>query len=154
MTTGLIVASVGMGLLTQIDIDSSYVTHILPGLVIMGLGLGATMAPAMQGAISGVDPDDSGVASATVNTMQQVGGSIGTALLSTVAANAATSYVSTNMATATDAALLQANAEIASYTTTFWWASGIFLLGAVLSATLLKKGPLPSAPEGAVVVGH
>jgi len=86
--------------------------------------------------------------------MQQVGGSIGTALLSTVAANAATSYVSSNMATATDAALLQANAEIASYTTTFWWASGIFLLGAVLSATLLKKGPLPSAPEGAVVVGH
>ena len=154
MTTGLVVASIGMALLTQISIDSSYVTHILPGLVIMGLGLGATMAPAMQGAISGVDPDDSGVASATVNTMQQVGGSIGTALLSTVAANAATSYVSSNMATAADAALLQANAEIASYTTTFWWASGIFLLGAVLSATLLKKGPLPSAPEGAVVVGH
>ncbi|WP_374640469.1 DHA2 family efflux MFS transporter permease subunit [Rhodococcus sp. ARC_M5] len=154
MTTGLVVASIGMALLTQISIDSSYVTHILPGLVIMGLGLGATMAPAMQGAISGVDPDDSGVASATVNTMQQVGGSIGTALLSTVAANAATGYVSSNMATATDAALLQANAEIASYTTTFWWASGIFLLGAVLSATLLKKGPLPSAPEGAVVVGH
>ena len=154
MTTGLIVASVGMGLLTQISIDSSYVTHILPGLVIMGLGLGATMAPAMQGAISGVDPDDSGVASATVNTMQQVGGSIGTALLSTGAANAATSYVSSNIATATDAARLQANADIASYTTTFWWASGIFLLGAVLSATLLKKGPLPSAPEGAVVVGH
>ncbi|MDV6232446.1 MULTISPECIES: DHA2 family efflux MFS transporter permease subunit [Rhodococcus] len=154
MTTGLVVASIGMALLTQIDVDSSYVTHILPGLVIMGLGLGATMAPAMQGAISGVDPDDSGVASATVNTMQQVGGSIGTALLSTVAANAATSYVSSNMATATDVALLQANAEIASYTTTFWWASGIFLLGAVLSATLLKSGPLPSAPEGAVVVGH
>ncbi|MDV7991697.1 MULTISPECIES: MFS transporter [unclassified Rhodococcus (in: high G+C Gram-positive bacteria)] len=154
MTTGLVVASIGMALLTQIDVDSSYVTHILPGLVIMGLGLGATMAPAMQGAISGVDPDDSGVASATVNTMQQVGGSIGTALLSTVAANAATSYVSSNMATATDVALLQANAEIASYTTTFWWASGIFLLGAVLSATLLKNGPLPSAPEGAVVVGH
>ncbi|MEK8069689.1 DHA2 family efflux MFS transporter permease subunit [Rhodococcoides navarretei] len=154
MTTGLVVASIGMALLTQISIDSSYVTHILPGLIIMGLGLGATMAPAMQGAISGVDPDDSGVASATVNTMQQVGGSIGTALLSTVAANAATGYVNSNMATATDAALLQANAEIASYTTTFWWASGIFLLGAVLSATLLKKGPLPSAPEGAVVVGH
>ncbi|MFY2789179.1 MFS transporter [Rhodococcus sp. MALMAid1271] len=154
MTTGLVVASLGMGLLTQIDLNSSYVTHILPGLIIMGLGLGATMAPAMQGAISGVDPDDSGVASATVNTMQQVGGSIGTALLSTVAANAATGYVSANMATATDAALLQANAEISSYTTTFWWASGIFLLGAVLSATLLKKGPLPTAPEGAVVVGH
>lgn len=56
MTTGLFVAALGMGLLTQIDVDSSYVTHILPGLIVMGLGLGATMAPAMQGAISGVDP--------------------------------------------------------------------------------------------------
>ncbi|OAK55570.1 MFS transporter [Rhodococcoides kyotonense] len=154
MTTGLFVAALGMGLLTQIDVDSSYVTHILPGLIVMGLGLGATMAPAMQGAISGVDPDDSGVASATVNTMQQVGGSIGTALLSTIAASAATAYVTDNMATATDPLALQAHAEIASYTTTFWWATGIFLLGAVISAIVVKPGLLPAAPEGAVVVGH
>jgi EmrB/QacA subfamily drug resistance transporter len=154
MTTGLIIAAVGMGLLTQISVDSTYAMHILPGLVVMGLGLGATMAPAMQGAISGVSPDDSGVASATVNTMQQVGGSIGTALLSTVAASAATSYVTDNMATASSAAILQANAEIASYTTTFWWATGIFALGAVISAFLMRPGLLPEAPEGAVVVGH
>ncbi len=154
MTTGLAVAAVGMGFLTQIDIDSTYAAHILPGLVIMGLGLGATMAPAMQGAISGVDADDSGVASATVNTMQQVGGSIGTALLSTIAATAATSYVTDNMATAASAQALQVQAEIASYTTTFWWATGIFLLGAVISAVVVRPGLLPAAPEGAVVVGH
>ncbi|OZE99816.1 MULTISPECIES: DHA2 family efflux MFS transporter permease subunit [Nocardiaceae] len=154
MTSGLLVAALGMGLLTQIAVDSAYATHILPGLVIMGLGLGATMAPAMQGAISGVNPDDSGVASATVNTMQQVGGSIGTALLSTIAATAATNYVTDNLASASSAAALQANAEIASYTTTFWWATGIFLLGAVISAIVVKPGLLPAAPEGAVVVGH
>lgn len=154
MTGGLLVAALGMGLLTQIDVDSSYATHILPGLVIMGLGLGATMAPAMQGAISGVDPDDSGVASATVNTMQQIGGSIGTALLSTIAATAATNYVTDNMATAASAQALAAHAEVASYTTTFWWATGIFLLGAAVSAIVVKPGLLPDAPEGAVVVGH
>ena len=66
------------------------------------------MAPAMQGAVSGVDPDDSGVASATVNTMQQIGGSIGTALLSTIGATAAANYVTDNVATATDALALQA----------------------------------------------
>ena len=154
MTTGLILAAAGMGYLTQIGVDSSYTTHILPGLVVMGVGLGATMAPAMQGAVSGVLPDDSGVASATVNTMQQIGGSIGTALLSTIGATAAANYVTDNVATATDALALQANAEIASYTTTFWWATGIFLLGAVISAVVLKPGLLPEAPEGAVVVGH
>ena len=154
MTTGLILAAAGMGYLTQIGVDSSYTTHILPGLIVMGAGLGATMAPAMQGAVSGVDPDDSGVASATVNTMQQIGGSIGTALLSTIGATAAANYVTDNVATATDALALQANAEIASYTTTFWWATGIFLLGAVISAVVLKPGLLPEAPEGAVVVGH
>ncbi|MDJ0359411.1 MFS transporter [Rhodococcus sp. H29-C3] len=152
--TGLLIAGVGMSLLTQVSLDSTYPMHILPGLIIMGLGLGASMAPAFQSAISGVNLDDSGVASATVNTMQQIGGSIGTALLSTVAASAAATYVTDNVATASSPALLQANAELASYTTTFWWASGIFLLGAVVTGFLLRPGLLAEAPEGAVVIGH
>ncbi|GGG01885.1 MFS transporter [Rhodococcoides trifolii] len=157
MTSGLVIASIGMALLTRITLDSHYVSHILPSLIIMGVGLGATFAPAMQGAISGVSADDSGVASATVNTMQQIGGSIGTALLSTIAASAGTSYASSHMGSVTDAAgaaLLQANAEVASYTTTFWWSSGIFLLGAVVAAVLVRPGKLADAAEGAIVVGH
>src|SRR5680860_356467 len=104
-----------MSLLTQISLDSSYTTNILPGLIIMGLGLGASMAPAMQGAISGVDADDSGVASATVNTMQQVGGSIGTALLSTIAATASADYLAGRDLNP----LVAAQAAIESYTTVF-----------------------------------
>ncbi|MGB3770407.1 MAG: DHA2 family efflux MFS transporter permease subunit [Rhodococcus sp. (in: high G+C Gram-positive bacteria)] len=161
MAVGMLIASGGMALLAQISIDSTYAAHILPALMIMGVGIGASMAPAMQAAVSGVSPEDSGVASATVNTMQQIGGSIGTALLSTIAATAATNYASDNqslLARATDPqsaqALLEANAEIASYTTTFWWASGIFLVGSMLTAVLVRSGKLPAAPEGAAVVAH
>ncbi|MBY6540489.1 MFS transporter [Rhodococcus sp. BP-349] len=161
MSAGMLIASAGMALLAQISIDSSYAAHILPSLLIMGVGMGATMAPAMQGAVSGVSPEDAGVASATVNTMQQIGGSIGTALLSTIAATAATNYATDNQAAVAQAAdpqaaatLLRMNAEIASYTTTFWWASAIFLAGSVMAALLVRSGKLPDGPEGATVVAH
>ena len=81
---------------TGVTPDSSYVTHVLPGLMVMGLGLGLIMAPAMSTATLGVDRRDAGVASAMVNTGQQIGGSIGTALLSTLAASAATSYATSH----------------------------------------------------------
>lgn len=93
---GMLTAAVGIGLLTRLTTDSGYASDILPGLMIAGLGIGAALSPAMQGAISGVSADDAGVASATVNTMQQVGGSVGTALLSTIASSALSSYVSDN----------------------------------------------------------
>ncbi|SEM08867.1 DHA2 family efflux MFS transporter permease subunit [Rhodococcus maanshanensis] len=144
ITTGLIVAAVGLAVLAQIDVDSAYATIILPGLVLLGLGMGMVFAPGMQGAITGVDPDDAGVASATVNTMQQVGGSIGTALLSTVAATAATGFMDGRVPSPQNAAL----AAVHSYTTTFWWAAAIFVVGAAISAFLLPRGLLPAPAEG------
>ena len=60
--------------LTQISTDSSYVTHVLPSLILMGIGMGNIFPPAFQSATFGVDRADTGVASAMVNTMQQVGG--------------------------------------------------------------------------------
>ena len=66
--------------------------HVLPGLIVLGIGMGNIFAPAISSATYGVDPADTGVASAMVNTMQQVGGSIGTALLSSIFASAVTSY--------------------------------------------------------------
>ena len=68
MAGGMLIAAVGMVLLTQLTDTSTYAAHVLPALLIMGVGLGASMAPAMQGAVSGVLPEDAGVASATVNT--------------------------------------------------------------------------------------
>ena len=149
MTAGLLIGALGMGLLTQIEVDSSYALHILPGLVLMGLGLGASMATAFQGATSALAHEDAGVASAMVNTSQQVGGSIGTALLSTIAASAAASFASgkaVNELTAMQAA-------VSSYSATFWWATFIFLGGAVLTAVLLPNG-VPEPSEGEPVIAH
>ncbi|MDF0529704.1 DHA2 family efflux MFS transporter permease subunit [Tsukamurella sp. 8F] len=151
--SGMIVAAGGMLLLTQIDASSHYASGILPGLVIVGLGLGLSMAPSMQGAISGVSPDDAGVASATVNTMQQVGGSVGTALLSTIASSAATSFA-TSHAASTAPAQLAGLAAIHSYTTAFWWAAAIFAIGGVVAGVVMRSGKLPATPEGTVAMAH
>jgi predicted MFS family arabinose efflux permease len=68
-----------MAYLTQITVTTSYATGIVPALLVMGLGFGMIFSPAINTATAGVDRRDSGAASALVNTMQQVGGSIGTA---------------------------------------------------------------------------
>ena len=143
MAGGMLIAAVGMVLLTQLTDTSTYAAHVLPALLIMGVGLGASMAPAMQGAVSGVLPEDAGVASATVNTMQQVGGSVGTALLSTIAASAAASYATSHAGQVANPAALQQLAAVHSYTTAFWVAAAVFAAGAVISALLVPNGKLP-----------
>ena len=101
------------------------------------------MAPAMSTATLGVDRRDAGVASAMVNTGQQIGGSIGTALLSTLAASAARSYASAH-ATAAD---LVAQAAVHGYTTAFAWSAGIFAIGALASWLLLPSGAPVLEPD-------
>lgn len=146
---GFLVAAVGMAWLTQISLDSSYVANILPALILMGLGLGGAMSTAFQGATAGVHHEDAGVASAMINTSQQVGGSIGTALLSTIAASAATDYLSSH----TPGPLAVAQAQIESYTTSFWWATAIFVAGAVFTAFLMPN-TVPAPSEGEPVIVH
>src|SRR5215218_8908498 len=89
---GMLTAGLGMVLLTRIGIDTAYASHVLPSLILIGIGFGLTLAPSFATATSGVPASDAGVASAMVNTSQQIGGSIGTALLSTLAA-AATDFL-------------------------------------------------------------
>ncbi|MEV0248943.1 MFS transporter [Nocardia sp. NPDC050712] len=149
MSGGFLVAAAGMGWLTQISLDSSYVTHILPALVLMGLGLGGAMSTAFQGATAGVRHEDAGVASAMINTSQQVGGSIGTALLSTIAASAAADYIGAHQ----PGALTVAQAQIESYTTSFSWAAAIFVAGAVITAFLMPN-TVPAPSEGEPVIVH
>jgi predicted MFS family arabinose efflux permease len=93
IATGMLLGGAGMAYLTQITVTTSYATGIVPALLVMGLGFGMIFSPAINTATAGVDRRDSGVASALVNTMQQVGGSIGTAALSTVALTATASYL-------------------------------------------------------------
>ena len=86
--TGMALACVGMVYLTGLSAHATYAADVLPSLLIMGLGFGLIFAPAISTATLGVQESDSGVASAMVNVSQQVGGSIGTALLSTIAVTA------------------------------------------------------------------
>src|ERR1700730_6089072 len=92
-------AAVGLALLAQLGVHSSYATQVLPGLILVGAGLGLVFPPATNIATSGVNAADAGVASALVNTAPQIGGSIGTALLSTLAATATSSYLGGNQPT-------------------------------------------------------
>jgi EmrB/QacA subfamily drug resistance transporter len=135
---GMMLAAIGMLTLTSIGTETSYVGHVLPGIMIIGAGLGLVFSSAMATATFGVEAGDSGVASAMVNTMQQIGGSIGTALLSTLAASAVTSSLATVAGKPDPAAL--ATAAVHGYTTAFWWAAGIFAIGAVVTGLLLRPG--------------
>jgi predicted MFS family arabinose efflux permease len=139
VTAGMALGAVAMLILTNVTVDSSYATHVLPGLLVMGLGLGLVMAPAMSTATLGVERGDAGVASAMVNTGQQIGGSIGTALLSTLAAGAASSYGAAHAS----AAGVAAQAAVHGYTTAFVWSAGIFAVGGLVAWLLLPS----HAPE-------
>jgi EmrB/QacA subfamily drug resistance transporter len=136
VTTGMLLSATAMVMFTGVSVDSSYVADILPGLLVMGLGLGMVFAPAMSTATLGVDPADAGVASALVNTGQQVGGSIGTALLSTLAASAASSFASGSRPSAE----LVQQAAVHGYTTAFVWSAAIFAIGGLISWALLSRG--------------
>lgn len=149
--TGMLIASGGMLLLTRISLDSSYVTVVLPALLVMGAGLGGVMAPSMNTATANVSPSDAGVASATVNTSQQIGGSIGTALLNTLASSAATAFVAGKTMTPS----LIAQASIHSYIAAFRWSALVFVIGAVVAGSLLKAGPsINNNPEVQPAIAH
>ncbi|HWM40163.1 MAG TPA: MFS transporter [Streptomyces sp.] len=140
MGPGFAVAATGMLILTRLEVDSSYATLILPAQLLLGLGMGTAFMPAMSLATTGVEPRDAGVASAMVNTSQQVGGAIGTALLNTIAASATTSYIDARAAGATSEGarrLLLSQGMVHGYTTAIWWAVGILLVSAAIASTLV-----------------
>ncbi len=150
VTTGLLLASGGMLLLTQVGVDSNYASHVLPGLLALGLGLGMAIGAAMATVTLGVRADDAGVASANVNTMQQIGGSIGIALLSTVAASATSSFAASH-ATGGHATAL---AAVHGYTTAFWWSAAIFAAGAIICGLLIRPGTPQVNPAAEPVLVH
>jgi EmrB/QacA subfamily drug resistance transporter len=150
---GMLAAAAGLALLTRIGVHSSYATGVLPPLLLASVGLGFVMSPSMNTGTSGVFQSDAGVASAVVNTGQQVGGSIGTSLLNTMAASAAASYLTAHlsprlMTGGRPARALVELAQVHSYTTAFWWAAGLFTVGAVVAALLFRGG----APAGSAEV--
>ncbi len=145
---GMLMAAVALFGLHDVGLHTAYVSHVLPYIILLGLGFGLSLAPAFSTGTLGLTPDDAGVGSATLNTSQQVGGSIGTALLNTLAASAAATYLVGKVVTS---ATLKASA-LHSYTTAFLWASGIFVFGAVVAGLVLQKGNLATLAGGDAAV--
>src|SRR4051794_41575869 len=145
---GLAIAAVGMMLLTRISIDSSYGTTILPPMAVVALGLGLVFAPSFSLGTLGIRPHDAGVASATINVSQQIGGSIGTALLNTIATSAAAGFIASHAA-GTPTPAVVAQAAVHSYVVAFWICAAIFAVAAVVVGALLRPGVADlSANEG------
>jgi EmrB/QacA subfamily drug resistance transporter len=148
VSIGMTFGVIAMVFFTGLTPDSAYASHVLPGLIIIGFGMGCIFAPAFGTATLGVDRTEAGVASAMVNTSQQVGGSVGTALLSTLFASAAAGYASDHAG----AEGLRSAAAVHGYTVAFWWAAGIFALGLLVALVVLPSGTGSRARNAAAAV--
>ena len=134
--TGMALGAVAMlAFFAQLTPSSTYVSHVLPGLLIMGIGMPCIFAPSFGTATLGVDRYEAGVASAMVNTSQQVGGAVGTAVLSTIFATAASSYASSHARSPG----LAASAVVHGYTTAFYFAAILFAIGFLVAALVLPR---------------
>jgi hypothetical protein len=133
VAAGATLGIAAMVLFTRLTPDGAYASQVLPGLLLIGTGMGCIFAPAFSTATLGVHRTDAGIASAMVNTSQQVGGSVGTALLSTIFASAAASYAAGQV----KVTALSNAAAIHGYTTAFWWAAGLFGLALLVALVIL-----------------
>ena len=138
---GLLLSAAGAALFTRLTPDATYVTHVLPSELLLGIGLGLAIVPCVSTATQNADPRDVGVTSAMTNTSQQIGASIGTALLNTIAAAATTAYLATHMR----GGEVTARATVHGYATASAWAAGIFVLAAVIAGVVINVHPGRSA---------
>jgi Na+/melibiose symporter-like transporter len=152
MLPGLAMAIVGMLLLTRIDQDSSYWALIFPAMALMSVGLAGVFIPAASTALVGVGSHDAGVASAVLNTSQQIGGSLGTALLNTLFAGAVTAYFTANPPTSPEQAPQTLPlAFIHGYHVAFFWGA-VFFAGALLVSIAFINAHKEDIPADAVGV--
>ncbi|NBE79657.1 MFS transporter [Micromonospora rubida] len=134
MLAGAVLAGAAMLWLTQIDVDTSFAAHLLPAQVVLGMGLGFTFVPVSSLALVGVPEHDAGAASATLNATQQIGGSLGTALLNTMYTSAVAGYLATRV----PGPATQVNALVHGYTVAFAWGAGLILLSGLATLLLIK----------------
>ncbi|PZS26994.1 MAG: MFS transporter [Pseudonocardiales bacterium] len=134
--TGFLIGAGAMYWLAQLSVTSTYTGGVAAPMFLLGLGVGLAFAPSLNTATLGIEHRDAGVGSAMVNTSQQVGGAIGTAVLSTIFSSALKNYVSSHR----PSPALPAAASIHGYTVAFAVSTGILLAAAAISAVLLRSG--------------
>jgi EmrB/QacA subfamily drug resistance transporter len=157
MVAGGILASGGLFLMSFLTVDSSFWSLAFPGQLLLGLGLGFTFVPLANLALVGVGTHDAGAASAVLQAVQQVGASIGTALLATLSVAAITSSFTDAVksgANPKDPAV-GLNAQVDGYTTAFTWAAGLLLVAALVALVLVKatKDDIPTEDDALVHAG-
>jgi EmrB/QacA subfamily drug resistance transporter len=139
---GMILGMLGTVLFTRLTPSADYVGHVLPGLIVTGLGLGLIFAPATASATAAIKPSDAGAASALVSTTQQIGGSVGTSLLNTIAVSATMDALRRAAIPPNPgmAKLVKTQAIVHGYSMAFWWCAVFFGVGAVVTFILLESG--------------
>jgi EmrB/QacA subfamily drug resistance transporter len=154
VASGMLAAAGGAAWLAQLGPHTSYATGVLGPIILAAIGLGLVIAPVINTGTFGVAPQDAGVASATVTVGQQLGASVGTALLNSIFTAAVTAYLTAHLAQARliGRQALTGLALAHGYDTAFWWTAGIFAAGAVIGGTLLRRGPL--RPTGTPPADH
>jgi EmrB/QacA subfamily drug resistance transporter len=135
MIFGAVVSAVGMIVLTRIGLGIPLWQVVLPGQLILGVGLVCLFIPLSSAALLDVPDHDAGAASGALNATQQVGGAVGTALFSTIYASAVAGYLASRNATSSS---VIAHAQVHGYVVAFTWASGAMLLAAAVTITLIR----------------
>jgi hypothetical protein len=138
--------------MSLLEVDSSFWALPFPGQLLLGLGLGFTFVPLSNLALIGAGQHDAGAASAALNATQQVGASIGTALLATISVGSITRAFTDAVAAGQDPAdpSVGLTAQVEGYTTAFTWAAVLLVVGALVSAVLIKATKEDIPAEGAV----
>jgi len=137
LTTGLLLSAVSVAWLTRLPVDGHYFWDLFPAFVLGGAGMGLSFVPVTIASLTGVERSDAGVASGLINTSRQIGGAIGIAAVSAVAASSTSHYVQAHSAvTATSGAALDHGFQTALYTLT-----GLLLVGALIAVTVVRSAP-------------
>jgi EmrB/QacA subfamily drug resistance transporter len=150
LTIGLLVSAVSVGWLTRLPVDGHYFSDLFPAFVLGGAGMGLSFVPVTIASLTGVERSDAGVASGLINTSRQIGGAIGLAAASAIAATSTSHYVRDHAdVTASSGVALDHGFQTALYALT-----GLLLLGALIALTLVRSAPprMHAAPVDGEVV--
>ena len=139
LVVGMIALTGGVLYFTQVSVGGSYVSDLLPGFLLVGLGLGFSFVPISIAALAGVQPAEAGLASGLINTSQQIGGALGIAALSTIATSR------TDHAVASGTAL--PDALVHGFTAAFFTGVGLAAVGIVAALTLIRRDELEQEPK-------
>jgi hypothetical protein len=143
LVTGLGLVGGGLIYFTQISVNGSYVSDLLPGFLLLGIGLGFSFVPISIAALSGIEPREAGLASGLINTSQQIGGALGVAILTTVATTRTENLISEGTP--------QPNALTDGFSLAFWVAAGFAAISIIATLVAIKRSDLQAAPAGAPV---